>query len=410
MLLRRLAARLHRASLVAAAGVVTATSAVAAPWSDPEVYPYTTTAPLTDFGRWTHELYAEITYIVLLIFALVTVLLAVTLFRFRDDGSEGNPEQVHGNIQMELGWTIMPIIIVLYLIVPTVQTIFKIADAAPDGVTAADGTFKETVEIKVTGKRWWWDFEYPAYGIRTGNQIAIPDDRPVSLRITSDTIIHSFWVPRLGGKRDAVPGRINRIWFNMEHDVPKGEPMHLRGECAEYCGEAHALMRFEVIALDGADFDKWVAEYQKGPAFADESVKTAGEAAFAAGGCVACHMVTGNEGAVGKIGPDLTFFGDRRYIGAGVHDMFGPHSLADNGVTGEGAATVLEAWIRTPNALKPGTAKLANGKPRIDGMVIPADTNQDGVLSTDEYSAEQMQALVTYLLSQQSSFPLRPAN
>lgn len=393
--------------------VVSGLAACEAPWADHDVYPYTTTAPMTDFGSSIHELYALVTYIVLVIFVLVSVLLAYTLIRFRDDGSTENPEQIHGNTQMEIGWTLLPIFIVLTMIIPTIQTIFKIADTAPTGVELADGTFKQTVEIKVVGKRWWWAFDYVNEGITTGNHLAIPDDRPVSLQITSDTIIHSFWVPRIGGKRDAVPGRVNRIWFNMEEDILEGQPEHIRGECAEYCGEAHALMRFEVMAMDGRDFDKWVREYQQGPKFADASVKEKGEKAFMDGGCIACHAVTGNDAAMGQIGPNLTFFGDRRYIAAGVHDMYGKNSLKYSTLDGtpgldvNGPREVLKAWIRHPNKLKPGTALLANGALRSDGMVIPK-AGADGILSEEEFSEEQLDHLVDYLLAQESSFPLRP--
>lgn len=380
-------------------------------WTDETIYPYTTTAPITDFGREIHELYALITYIVLAVFVLVTVLMAYVLVRYRDDGSEGNPEQIHGNLQMEIGWTLGPIFLVLVMIIPTIQTIFRIADAPPAGATVEDGTFKPTVEIRAVGKRWWWAFDYINEGFSTGNHIAIPDDRPVSVQIVSDTVIHSFWVPRLGGKRDAVPGRVNRIWFNMEKDIPKGAPEHLRGECAEYCGEAHALMRFEVMAMDGSDFDQWVAEYQRGPEFEDEGMKERGEAAFLAGGCIACHKVTGNDAANGKIGPDLTFFGDRRYLAAGVHDMFGPNSLhrtPDPVADPSDRRQILKKWIRHPDSMKPGTARLANGEPRFDGMVIPKDANKDGVLSEEELSEDTLDAIVDYLFAQESSFPLRP--
>lgn len=377
-------------------------------WPYEDGYPYTSTDPISDFGLYTHELYAQVTYIVLAIFVAVTILLAYTLVRFRDDGQPGNPEQIHGNIQMEVGWTLLPIFIVLTMIIPTIQTIFKIADAAPAGamdesgavILGEDGTpAKPTVEIEVIGKRWWWAFEYVGTNVVTGNHFAIPDDRPVSLLITSDTVIHSFWVPRIGGKRDAVPGRINRIWFNLTEDVAPGEVMHIRGECAEYCGEAHALMRFETIALDGADFDTWLAQYSEGPTL-DASVRSKGEAAFASAGCIGCHAVTGNEQAMGQIGPDLTFFGDRRWLAAGVHDLY-PNGRADDARARE----LLTQWIRNPNALKPGTALNANGTPRFDGMVIPA-AGPDGILSEEELSSDKLDAIVDYLLAQQSDFVL----
>lgn len=378
-------------------------------WPYEDGYPYTTTDPISDFGMYTHDLYVTVTYIVLVIFVIVSILLAYTLFTFRDDGKPGNPEQIHGNIQLEVGWTLLPIAIVILLIIPTVRTIFIIADAAPEGardeagevIRNADGSIaKPTVEIKAIGKRWWWAFEYVGSKVVTGNQFAIPDDRPVSVLIMSDTVIHSFWVPRIGGKRDAVPGRVNKIWFNLNTDVPKGEPMHIRGECAEYCGEAHALMRFEVVALDGSDFDTWMGE-MSAPLPMDAGVKERGEAAFTAAGCVGCHAITGNELAVGVQGPNLSAFGDRRWIAAGVHDMY-PNGRADD----SRARELLSTWIRNPNALKPGTTKSANPSRALDGMNIPVDADGNGVLSQEEMSDETLTALVDYLLAMKTSYPL----
>lgn len=402
---------LRRAMAAVGAVALSGCDMLPALWPAKDGYPYTTTEPITDFGMLSHELYVTVTVVVCVVFVLVCILLAATLIKFTDRGTPGNPEQVHGNLTMEIGWTLAPIAIVLFLIVPTIRTIFLQQDAAPLGakdengqvILGADGKpAKPTVEIKVIGRRWWWQFEYVGTGIATSNQMAIPDDRPVSLLITSDTVIHSFWVPRLGGKRDAIPGRVNRIWFNMLMDVPAGQPEHIRGECAEFCGEAHSLMRFEVLALDGADYDKWIGEYQAGPAFADASVKQKGEEAFSAAGCTGCHAISGFASARGTQGPNLTFMGDRRYLGAGILDLF-PNGRADDTV----ARKHLAQWITDPNSLKPGTTKSANASRSLDGMNIPADANGDGILQPEEFAPEKVDAIVSYLLAMQSSFPLQ---
>jgi cytochrome c oxidase subunit 2 len=411
---RRIGGAAARAFLPGALGVVVAGLALSgcALWPADAGYPYTTTDPVSDFGLAIHELYAFVTYVVLVTFALVSALLAFTLVRFKDDGKPGNPEQIHGNLTLEIGWTMLPIVIVLFMIVPTVQTIFKIADTPPRGVEDANGNLvvdasgapaKPTVEINVIGKRWWWAFEYPALGITTGNQMAFPDDRPVSLLITSDTVIHSFWLPRVGGKRDAIPGRVNRIWFNIDADkldAKPGAPEHIRGECAEYCGEAHALMRFEALAMDGADFEKWAVE-MKAPLKVDADVQKAGQQAFQDGGCVGCHAIAGFEAAKGKIGPNLTAFGDRRWLAAGVHDMY-PNGRDDTAH----AKQILTQWIRNPDSLKPGTSAANNPTRSMDGMAIPL-AGADGVLSPEELSEEKVSAIVDYLLSMKTSFPLR---
>lgn len=367
-------------------------------------HPYTTLDPISDFGQYTHELYAMITYIVLAIFVVVSILMAYTLVRFRDDGSEDLPEQIHGNTQMEIGWTIAPIFIIIVLIVPTIQTVFKIADAAPQSVTV-DGVEKKTVEINVIGKRWWWAFEYIESGVVTANQFRIPDDRYVSLSITSDTVIHSFWAPRIGGKRDAVPGRMNRIWFKLtELDLPAGEQELIRGECAEYCGEAHSRMLFDVVAMDGPDFDSWLEEMKTPATFADASVQSKGETAFTNGGCIGCHAIEGNDLALGIIGPNLTRFGDRKYAAAGIVDLY-PDGSEDQ----EHARAMLRQWIVNPNSLKPGTTQSANASRALDGMNIPLDKNGDGILSDDEMSAGNFNVddVVEYLLAMQTTTPLR---
>lgn len=406
---------MFRAAALSCAGLLLASPVVAAPWPYEDGYPYTTTDPISDFGMYTQDLYATITYIVCVIFVLVSLLLGYTLYRYRDDGSEGNPEQIHGNAQMEIAWTLLPVVIVLFLIVPTIRTIFIIGSSAPEGardeagqvILAEDGSpEKPTVEVEVIGKRWWWEFKYVGTDVVTGNHFAIPDDRPVSMLITSDTVIHSFWIPRIGGKRDAIPGRINSMWFSLKghFDVPAGEVEHIRGECAEYCGEAHSMMRFETVALDGPDFDKWMAQYTAGATDLDNTVKSKGEAAFTAAGCAGCHAIRGNDGANGNKGPDLTFFGDRRYLAAGVEDMYPQGAETPVETTRE----TLKTWITNPNSIKPGTTQSANPTRVMDGMNVPVDKNGDGILTEDELSAEQLDAIVDYLLAQKSSYPISP--
>ncbi len=402
---------LRRAMAVVAAASLAGCDALPTLWPAKDGYPYTTTDPISDFGLLSQHIYVTITVVVCVVFVLVSILLAVTLIKFADRGTPGNPEQVHGNITMEIGWTIAPIGIVLFLIVPTIRTIFLQQDAAPIGAKDENGQvlmgedgkpLRPAVEIKVIGRRWWWQFEYVNEGIATSNQFAIPDDRPVSLFLTSDTVIHSFWAPRIGGKRDAIPGRVNRIWFNLTKDIAQGQPDHIRGECAEYCGEAHSLMRFEILGLDGADFDKWVSEYKVAPTFADASIKQKGEEAFSAAGCTGCHAISGFAGAKGTQGPNLTFLGDRRFLAAGIKDMY-PNGRADQAT----ARAVLTQWITDPNSIKPGTTKSANASRALDGMNIPADANGDGILQPEELAPEKVDAIVSYLLSQTSSFPLQ---
>lgn len=336
------------------------------PWSEVDIYPLSTTASSTDFNDAILDVYGTITYITIVVFVLVTALLLYTIIRFKDDGKPGNPEQIHGNAQLEIGWTLIPVVIVIALIVPTVRTIFQLADAAPDGA----------LEIRVVGKRWWWAFEYLESGVVTANEMHIPSDRPVSLLIESDTVIHSFWVPRLGGKRDAVPGRTNRIWFTIDSNrdaIAAGQSHRYLGECAEYCGESHALMRFDVIAHTPADFEQWLVNMQTPVQLPDDPLVRRGQEAFTAGGCVGCHTIVGNDAAAGTQGPDLTRYGDRVRLGAGTVMNTREH---------------LAQWIADPDSLKPGTTQWANPSRGFDGMNIPVQLTQD-----------QIDALVAYLMA-----------
>lgn len=356
---------LQRAFLPLAVAATLALSGCDRPYKS-DFFPYTSVDPVTDFGIAIQDLYATVTYVVLVIWAIVFAILGFVLVRFRDDG-KGNPVQVHGNIAMEIGWTLLPVGVVFFLIVPTIRTVFEIGNSAPEG----------SLEIRVTGKRWWWAFDYLASGVTTANEMHIPDDRTVSLLLESDSVIHSFWIPRLGGKRDAVPGRVNRLWFNLTDEeaarITPGNPVEYLGVCAEYCGEAHALMQMNVIAHDGAEFDAWI-EGMKNPApVADATIKAKGEAAFTAGGCVGCHAITGLDAAKGVQGPNLTRFGTRQWLAAGTR-----HNKLED----------LKQWIKDPNSVKPGSTAEANPSRILDGMNIP-------VKLTDEQVAD----LAAYLLA-----------
>lgn len=336
------------------------------PWQAEGGYPLSTMDAATDLNASILDLYGTITYLTVAIFLIVTALLAIVVYRFRDDGSPGIPEQIHGNVQLEVGWTLIPVVIVISLMVPTVRTIFEIADAAPEGA----------LEVRVLGKRWWWRFEYVASGVVTANELHLPAGRPVSLLLESDNVIHSFWVPRFGGKRDAVPGRINRMWFTIdpqEDGIAPGRPHRYRGECAEYCGEAHAMMRMDVIAHTPQDFERWLTRMQEPLVPPDDPLVRQGLAAFSEGGCVGCHTILGNDAARGTQGPNLSRFGDRARLAAGVLP-----NTPEN----------LRAWIANPNEVKPGTTKAANASRALDGMNIPTSL-----------TAAQIDALVAYLLS-----------
>lgn len=297
----------------------------------------------------------ESAYVVLIItfviFVVVAGLLAYACIKFRakpgDDGKE--PPQIYGSSQIEMAWTVIPILITVVLIIVTARTIGQIQNAPMP---------ENAVEVRVVGHQWWWEIHYPGYGVVTANEIHIPVSRkdaprPTFLLLQSADVIHSFWVPQLAGKTDLVPNRDNRMWLD-----PHETGVYF-GNCAEYCGTQHANMLLRVIVEEEADFEAWIKQ-QNTPAVVDASVDQ-GRHDFSTTSCVNCHNIKGLEvpaigSGTGVFGPDLTHLMSRQTIGAGVADM-NPENLRD--------------WIKDPQNLKPGCLMpdMRLGKPELDSIV-----------------------------------------
>lgn len=259
------------------------------------------------------------------VFAIVIAIFIYVLVRFRKrKGIDRMPEQVHGNTTLEIIWTAIPIICLVALAFPTVKYTFDLAEK-PQG---------DVLEVKVTGYQYWWEFEYPELGIKTAQELIIPTNRKVHLKITGKDVLHSFWVPALGGKMDVVPGRTNEMWLDAKQ---AGE---YQGKCAELCGPSHALMDFKVYAKEQAGFSEWVTAMQTPPAKTVTQKDKEGEKLFMQN-CLSCHA-----GADPKVkGPELTHFGTRTTI-AGIL----PYNKAN-----------LKKWLKDPGAIKPET-----NMPKID--------------------------------------------
>ena len=257
------------------------------------------------------------------IFVLVEGLLIYAAVRFRRRPGQGRPVPVHGNTKLEIAWTIAPAIVLLAIAVPTFVTMARLSRPA----TAAD-----TVKITVVGHQWWWEFRYPELDVVTANEMYMPVGRPVEIRLQTADVIHSFWVPRLGGKLDLIPNRINVI-PNFQAD----EPGVYYGQCAEFCGEGHALMKLKVVAQPEEEFEAWVQGMRSVPSPMTGLAQEGGEI-FIQRGCSACHSIRG-AGAVGAFGPNLTQFGARTTLAAGTLE-----NTRDN----------LYRWLEDPQGVKPG--------------------------------------------------------
>lgn len=222
-----------------------------------EQYPQTTFEPVTEFGRFLNHLFMNTTYWTIGIMFLVEILIVVIIFKFRENPERGHPKQIHGHTGMEIGWTVIPSLIVVVILVPTVAGIFKTQATPP----------KDALVVEVIGHQWWWEFRYPEYGVVTANELVLPTGRPVDLQLHSADVIHSYWVPRVGGKRDVNPqprtvaaerARVNHIQFNIE------QAGYYAGQCAEYCGDSHGLMRTAILAMAPEEFADWARSMEGG--------------------------------------------------------------------------------------------------------------------------------------------------
>ncbi|MFN2636460.1 MAG: cytochrome c oxidase subunit II [Gemmatimonadaceae bacterium] len=217
-----------------------------------EAHPNSTLTPHSDLGREIDFLWDRLLLLGTIVFVLVEAVLAYVVFKYRHRENQGRPPQTHGSTKLEITWTLIPAVILVFIAVPTVRTIFITqAQAAPG-----------SLNIDVTGHQWWWEFRYPEYGVTTANEIYIPAGRTVNFRLRSADVIHSFWTPQLGGKRDVVTNRTNYLWYTPDSSTASSV---WNGFCVEYCGASHANMRFRVFTVTPAQFQSWIAG-QKMPA------------------------------------------------------------------------------------------------------------------------------------------------
>ena len=264
-----------------------------------------------------------------IIFAVVFVLLVYAIVKFRGRAADAGrePAQVYGSTQIELAWTIIPILIVVVLFLATARVIHAVQDA-PEPANA--------FEVTVIGHQYWWEFRYPKLGIVTANELHIPVSDPLHPRPTFLTLLsadtdHSFWVPELAGKTDLIPNHPNKMWMD-----PHRSGLFL-GQCAQYCGVQHAKMLLRVSVDRPADFAAWVRNQQQS-AVRDASVET-GRRVFEGNACMNCHAVAGTA-ANGRFGPDLTHLMSRATIASGA---------------AENTPESLRLWIQDPNAIKPSS-------------------------------------------------------
>ena len=250
------------------------------------------------------------------IFIIAATIYVAVRFRYRAGVNE-NPKQTHGNSRLEITWTIIPALLLAIIAVPTVGTIFDLAEPPAE----------DALQVTVVGKQWWWAFQYPDAKVITANELHIPVGRDVAIKLKACdqgacNVIHSFWVPELSGTRDVVPGRTNTMVISAS------EPGTYLGQCKEYCGLSHANMRFRVIAQSKSDFADWLAGQQEGPVNAltepgpDGNPVIVDEPApqlIEKFQCTNCHVF--DDASTSSIGPNLTHLASRTTFASGYYQL-----------------------------------------------------------------------------------------
>jgi cytochrome c oxidase subunit II len=340
-------------------------------------YPQIMTQPVSEWGQIQIDIWALVTWWTVPILFVVFGVLAYILVRYRERPDGAPPKPVYGSTKLEILWTLIPALIVLFIAIPTIQAIFALQEDVPE----------DALVIEAIGHQWWWEFRYPEEGIITANQFYIPVGRPLALKLRSNDVVHSFWIPRLGGKRDVNP--VVR--------TPEGvRPLHLNqivltvdstgeylGQCAEFCGTSHAIMRMMAVAIEQPEYEAWVdamtapaePEVPDAPDFPDapdapDVLVADGHDVFMRSTCIACHAITGTR-AQGRLGPDLTMMGERFSIGAGL--------MANT------EENMTEWILRAPELKK--------------GIVMPGARMEAGGMPPTGLSREEARAVAAYLAS-----------
>lgn len=399
-----------------------------------DAYPNSTFLPTTENNRDVTALWNQMMFWGTAVFVVVEAILLFTIIKYRRRPGGPEPRHVHGNTVMEITWTLAPALILVFIAVPTVRTIFRTQRPAP--ATA--------LQVEVIGHQWWWEFRYPEFGVTTANELYLPHGRPVNFALRTADVLHSFWIPALAGKRDLISNRTNYLWFTPDST---GEAA-FNGSCNEYCGSSHANMKFRVFTVAPANFELW-ARHQAAdamfpppapavvatPTARPVSNPTAGrgattavvpvlapvavpattpwqfprekipphvmphtpmppgmdipEAVIAGGdaqrgfttysrsACIGCHKIRGNRSSMGILGPDLTHVGSRYTIAGGLFVNDALH---------------LTHWIKNARMMKPGTLMQTLGKGMRDPIMNM--TVQAGGLTDAEISD-----IAAYLLS-----------
>jgi cytochrome c oxidase subunit 2 len=288
-----------------------------------EPNPQTAFNPRSDYANQGLDLFILTIWLGLIIGGVVEVVLIAAAIRYRRRPGDRLPPQIHGSTIVEVLWTTGPVVVVGAILFFTLPVIFSTQAPAPPS----------SMNVEVIGHQFWWEFQYPDANVVTANELHLPVGKTANLVLHSDDVIHSFWIPALGGKRDAFPGRTNYIWMtpNSTGEFP--------GQCYQLCGYSHGNMRERAIIQSDSDFQSWLTTQQAPAVPPTDATAAEGGQLFQTRGCAACHAINGTP-AQGKIGPNLTHVASRGVIAGAI--------LANN-------TQDLRTWLKDPPAVKPGS-------------------------------------------------------
>jgi cytochrome c oxidase subunit II len=285
--------------------------------------PQTAFNPRSEYANQGLDLFILIIEMGVIIGVVVEVVLIVAAIHYRRRPGDRLPPQIHGSTVIEVLWTTAPVIVVGYILFATLPVIFGTQAPAPPAA----------MNVDVIGHQFWWEFQYPNANVVTANELHLPVGQTVNLVLKSEDVIHSFWIPALGGKRDAFPGHTNYIWMtpNSIGEFP--------GQCYQLCGYSHGNMRERAVIQAPTDFQAWLTAQQQPAVQPTDPTAAEGGQLFQSRGCAACHTINGTP-AEGKVGPNLTHLASRGVIAG---------SILDN------TPQQLRAWLKDPPSVKPGS-------------------------------------------------------
>lgn len=293
-----------------------------------------------------------------IVFVAVEAMLVFSIFRFRERPGMGNPRQIHGNMKLELLWTVIPMVILFVVLFFTIRGLFQVApEAEPKSA--------DTVVVQAVGHQWWWEFYYPKYNITTADTMHVPENTVIHVQLFSNNVIHSFWVPALTGKTDVIPGHDNTRWFLANANTAGKDFL---GLCAEYCGTQHGNMRFSVRVDTTDGFQTWASQQQQAAITPQRGTLAAQGVQIFQQQCTSCHGIVGVNmkpsdiqnprvacnapTAQCKVGPNLTHFGSRSMIAGGV--LTNNREACDPNEPNLLQRCNLAKWLNDPQGVKPG--------------------------------------------------------